>query len=228
MSKAMEHPTKQTRRQRQRVAAEAREAARRRQAQRRTLAYTLGGAGLIAIVVLAVFAFMGGGGGDAGTDRVLPSRPDQVSSSGDPRAEPLAPGDLVPDFSAPGIGGGTVAWSDFAGDPVVMSVWAPWCPHCQVELPIVSRVMQDYPGVAFVTVVTSINDQPGPDAGVFLSDNGITAPTAIDDEVGTIAAALGIQGFPTLYFVDSDGSVVQELEGEVDEATLRELIGSLT
>jgi thiol-disulfide isomerase/thioredoxin len=227
MSKALEHPTKQTKRERQRAAAEEREAVRRRRAQRRTLAYGLGGAGLIAAVVLAVFAFMGGDG-DAGADRVLPSRPDQVSTSGEPRSEPLAAGDPVPEFSAPGIGGGTVGWSDVAGGPAVLSVWAPWCPHCQVELPIVNRVMQDFPGVEFVTVVTSINDQPGPDAGVFLADNGITAPTAIDDEVGTIAAALGIQGFPTLYFVDSDGNVVQELEGEVDEATLRELIGSLS
>src|SRR3990172_4030959 len=154
MSKAMEHPTKQTKRERQRAAAEEREAARRRQAQRRTLAYGLGGAGLIAVVVLAVFAFMGDG--DAGADAVLPSRPDQVSTSGEPRSEPLAAGDLVPDFSAPGIGGGIVGWSDVAGGPVVLSVWAPWCPHCQVELPIVNRVMQDFPGVELVTVVTAI------------------------------------------------------------------------
>jgi thiol-disulfide isomerase/thioredoxin len=134
----------------------------------------------------------------------------------------------VPDFTAPGIGGGTVRWTGAADGPAVISVWAPWCPHCQVELPLLNDVMRDYADVAFLTVVTSIGDSPGPDPWAFLEENGITAPTAIDDSQGTLAAALGIRAFPTLYFVASDGTVVREAEGEVDEDALREMVGSLT
>lgn len=217
---------KLTKRERQRAAAEARTSARKRQEQRRTLAYVLGGVALIAVVVLAVFAFTGGEEPAAGG--VEPSASADVSTSGSPRTSPLEVGDAVPDFSAPGIGGGDVSWSDFDGSPAVLSVWAPWCPHCQVELPLLSQVMQDFPDVSFVTVVTAIGDSPGPDAGAFLEDNGITAPTAVDDGAGTLAQAFGIQGFPTLYFVGSDGAVVQVYEGEVDAETLRAVIGSLT
>ncbi len=238
MAKAMEHknPTKQERR---RAAAEAREAARKRQAQRRTLGYVLGGVALIAVVVLTVLALMGGGDDGAGAVRIQPVAAGQVSTSGSARTEPLAAGETAPSFSAPGfrvvadadsgdlvVQRQPVAWEP--GGPTVISVWAPWCPHCQVELPVLSRVMQDFPNVDFVTVVTSIDQSPGPDAGAFLKQNGITAPTAIDDVDGTLAQAFGIRGFPTLYFIGSDGAVVQELEGEVDEATLRELIGSLS
>jgi thiol-disulfide isomerase/thioredoxin len=228
----------QTKQQRRRAAAEAREEARRRQAQRRALGYILGGVALIAIVVLTVLAFMGGDDG-AGPVRIQPVAAGRVTASGSPRTEPLAAGETVPSFSAPGFRVATdpdtgdlavqrqpVSWEP--GTPTVVSIWAPWCPHCQAELPVLSRVMQDFPGVDFVTVVTSINDSPGPDAGTFLKDNGVTAPTAIDDVDGTLAQAFGIQAFPTLYFVGSDGAVVQELEGEVDEATLRDLIGSLS
>ncbi|HZD17218.1 MAG TPA: TlpA disulfide reductase family protein [Actinomycetota bacterium] len=215
--------TKRTKRERQRAAAEARQRTRRRQEQRRTLGYVLGGLALIAVVVVGVVTLMGGGGGGAG-----PSGSGQISVEGPARAEPLGPGEAMPGFSAPGIGGGAVSWSDVGDRPAVLSVWAPWCPHCQVELPVLDRVMRDFEGVTFVTVVTSIGDAPGPDPAEFLADNGIDAPTAIDDDGGTLASALGIQGFPTIYFVGSDGRVVQEVEGEVDEQTLRQIVGSLT
>lgn len=101
-------------------------------------------------------------------------------------------------------------------------------PHCQAELPVLARVAREHPDVTFMTVVTSIGTSPGPDAGAFMADHGITIPTAIDDTDGTLAAAFGVQGFPTLYFVGSDGVVAQVAEGEVDEELLRQIVGSLT
>ncbi|HSJ50984.1 MAG TPA: TlpA disulfide reductase family protein [Actinomycetota bacterium] len=181
---------------------------------------------LIVFVALAVFALMDGGGGDGETS-VGPSAVGEVSVDGPARpGEPFAVGEAVPGFSGPAIDGGTVRWTDFEG-PTVLSVWAPWCPHCQVELPLLGRVMQDFPEIEFVTVVTSIGTNPGPDAGEFLRENGITAPTLIDDENGTAAAALGIRGFPTLYLVDGEGLVAYMGEGEVGEDELRSLLSTL-
>ncbi|HEX6230076.1 MAG TPA: TlpA disulfide reductase family protein [Actinomycetota bacterium] len=215
--------TKQTtKRERQRAAAEARATARRRQQQRRTLAWALGGIALIAVVVLGVVALMGSEGG--GT----PSGSGQVSAAGPPRSQPLASGDAVPSFSGPAIGGGTVSWSDYAGGPAVVTVWAPWCPHCQTELPILDGVMRSTPDVGFVTVVTWIGDAPGPDPEAFMEENGLTIPTVIDDSTETIATALGVVATPTTFFVASDGTVVQMVEGEIGEDTLRQVIGSLT
>ncbi|HEX6331802.1 MAG TPA: TlpA disulfide reductase family protein [Actinomycetota bacterium] len=227
MSKTTEPIDKQSKRERRRAAAEVREAARRRQAQRRTVAYVIGGLALIAFVALAVFALMEGDDGGQGSS-VGPSAAGKVTVDGPSRqGEPLAVGETVPGFSGPAIGGGTVSWSDFDGRPTALSIWAPWCSHCQVELPVLSRVLGDFPDIGFVTVVTSIGAAPGPDAGEFLRENDITAPTLIDDEGGTAATALGIRGTPTLYLVDADGVVVYAGEGEVGEEGLRELIASL-
>jgi len=215
---------KQSKRVRQRERAEARAAARRHQEQRRRLAIVLGGLALVAVVVLAVMALSS----RSEEEGAGPSTTTQVTAGGGPRTEPLAVGEAVPDFSAPGLAGGTVAWSDYAGEPAVLSVWAPWCPHCQVELPVLDSVMREFPGVGFVTVVTSIGDQPGPAPDVYMRENDLAFPVAVDDANETIAAALGITEFPTLYFVASDGTVAQYLTGEVDEETLREVVGSLT
>ncbi len=213
------HPTKQERR---RSEAERRKAVRLHRERRRRLAYVSGGVALVAALVLVGIGLLG----NEETVGVGPAAPGEVTADA-ARTEPLGPGDAVPGFEAPAIGGGTVRWSDFSGGPVVISVWAPWCPHCQVELPILDRVMEDFPQVSFVTIVTSIGTQPGPAPDVFLAENDLTAPTAIDDEAGTMAAAFGIRAFPSLYFVSSDGTIVRFDEGEVAEAELREIIGSL-
>jgi hypothetical protein len=92
---------------------------------------------------------------------------------------------------------------------------------------VVDRVMKDYPGVGLVTIVTSIDAQPGPAPDEYMLDNNLDFASAVDDGDGTLAAAFGIQGFPTLYFVNSDGTVALQLEGEVDEDTLRRTIDSL-
>ena len=213
----------QTKRERQRARAEAKREAERKAQQRRTLAYALGGVALVAVVVVFVVAFMGGDNGDGAG----PSASGEVTVSGPPREAPLQAGESVPAFTAPDLFGGTVDWNDYAGSPAVLSVWAPWCPHCQVELPILDRVMKDYPGVGLVTIVTSIDAQPGPAPDEYMLENNLDFATAVDDDAGTLGSAFGIQGFPTLYFVNSDGTVAVELEGEVDEATLKATIESL-
>ena len=214
----------QTKRERQRAKAEAKREAERRAQQRRTMSYALGGLALIVVVVIVVVAFMGG----KGDEGVGPSAVGDVTVQGAPLDAPLATGDPVPAYTAPELAGGTVSWDRYAGKPVVLSVWAPWCSHCQAELPVVDRVMQDYPDVELTTIVTSIGAQAGPSPDGFMKDKGLAFPVAVDDEKGTLASAFGIQSFPTLYFVNSDGTVAVQLSGEVEESTLRSTIESLT
>lgn len=214
----------QTKRERQRERAEAKRAAQRKAQQRRTLGYTLGGIAFIAFVVVLVVTLMGGGESAGGG----PSAAGEVTVDGPPRDAQLAPGDAVPSFTAPDLFEGTVAWDDYAGGPAVLSVWAPWCPHCQSELPVVDRVMEGYPDVGWLTIVTAIDAQPGPAPEEYMTDNDLSFPVAVDDDQGTLASAFGIEVFPTLYFVNSDGTVDVTLTGEVDESTLRSTIESLS
>lgn len=215
---------KQTKREHQQARAEAKAAARRRMERRRRLGWVLGIVAVAGVVAIALVAFLGASG-DEGKG---PSGRADVVVAGPARSEPLAPGDLVPDFSAPGLAGGTVAWEAFANRPAVIAVWAPWCPHCQVELPILDRVMRDHPGVGFVTVVTAVGDRPGPSPEGYMRDHGLSFPVAVDDDQGTIAQALGVPVFPQLYFVSSAGTVEVAVSGEVDEASLRDVISKLS
>ncbi|MBI2237704.1 MAG: TlpA family protein disulfide reductase [Actinobacteria bacterium] len=212
---------KRTQKPRRPSKAEIRAAARRR-AQRRNLAYALAAAAVV--VLVAVLVTTTGTGGDGGT----PAPAGQVEVSAGSHAGMLTVGEAIPDFSAPGLDGGRVTWSDYEGSPTVLAVWAAWCPHCQVELPVLDEVSKEFPAVRLVSVVTAIGRQPGPSPREYMRENGLSFPVAVDDADGTLARALGIEGFPTAYYVGSDGTVQQATSGETDRATLRDLFASLS
>lgn len=211
---------KQSRQEPRRLSKAERRALERRRQQRRTLAYALGGVAVIAAIVAVLVTTMGD---ETGNGSPAPSG--QVEVSGPARTSLLGVGEEVPAFSAPAYGGGRVEWT--GGSPAVLSVWAPWCPHCQVELPILARVAADYPDVDLVTVATAVDQQAGPTVEEYMTDNALSFPVALDDADGTLASALGIQGFPTIFFVNTDGTIAQVAEGEVAEEDLRAIIDSL-
>jgi thiol-disulfide isomerase/thioredoxin len=225
-----------TKRERKQVRAAQVRAAERRREQRRTIGYTVAAVAVLGVAVAVILASSGGSGTGG---PIQPSAANEVSISGGPRSAMLAVGDAVPSFSAPGFrmapSGGTytlergpVDWAQYGGTPTVLSIWAPWCPHCQAELPVLSEAVSRYPNVELVTVVTSIGAEPGPTPNGYLADHGLTFPAAIDDAQGTLARALGVQAFPTLYFVRSDGTVAFAQEGEVPSNVLQQELSKLS
>lgn len=73
----------------------------------------------------------------------------------DPQITPLlANGSSAPDFSATTLDGKTVKLTDYAGKVVVLDFWATWCEPCQQELPLISKLSDEYApkGVVFLAV----------------------------------------------------------------------------
>ncbi len=170
----------------------------------------------IAALIGAAIVSTSGGGGGSGTG---PADAAAITVEGRPLSG--QPGEAVPAFSAPALGGGTVAWGDYAGKPAVLAIWAPWCPHCQVEMPVIAKVAAEFPDVPVVTVVTSIGQGSGPTPEEFMQERNLSWPVAVDDGARTIADALGVEGFPTTYFVAADGTVQTAFSGETPEGDLR-------
>jgi len=172
-----------------------------------------------ALVVAAVIGAILLSGGDDGS--VPPSSAPADAVSIDRASGPeLAPGDEVPGFSAPGLDGGTVSWTDSRGTPTVLVVWASWCPHCQAELPVLVPAVQARDGVGLVSVTTAIGENPGPTPEEFLADEGLTLTTAVDDADLTLMRGLGVSSFPTVYYVGADGAVVAVSVGESSADTI--------
>ncbi len=193
------------------------EAERRRKRQRTMI---FGFIGLVALVVLAAVLLTGGGSSDT-----PPSAVGQVTIA--PTSGPVQAGDSIPAFSAPALGGGTMQWSSYAGKPTVLAIWAPWCPHCQAELPRLSASMAAHPDLQLVSVATAIGQEPGPSVAGFLKDHGLSFPVGIDDGQNTILNGLGVNSFPTIFYVDADGKVLQVTTGELTPDQLNAALDQL-
>jgi len=185
----------------------------------------------VAAVVLVAVLVTSGGGGSVGE----PAPPGTVSIT---RASgpPLEPGEAVPDWSAPALdGSGRIRWSDLVGTPTVLTVWAPWCPHCQAELPRLVQALAQHPRVDLVTISTAVERSTAFTSQGYLDSVGLDIPVAIDDANLTLHEGFGVAGFPTVYFVNADGTVQRYAEGEIglqpddsiDPGILEAMLGEL-
>lgn len=104
------------------------------------------------------------------------------------------------------------------GKPVVVNVWASWCPPCRTEAPLLQRAARKYgKDVTFVGVDAKDDLKP---AQAFLRRYKITYPNVMDAAGDDIPTALGLRGFPTTYIFDAKGRLVRTVFGGISEQTL--------
>jgi thiol-disulfide isomerase/thioredoxin len=110
--------------------------------------------------------------------------------------------------------GGKISLSRFEGKPVVVTIWASWCPGCNAEARTLARFAKAHPEAAFIGVDFSDTKE---DARGFYEKYGWEFPSVFDPD-GRIAGELGLQGTPTTIFIDREHREVARIVGETDEA----------
>ena len=104
------------------------------------------------------------------------------------------------------------------GRPVVVNIWASWCPPCRTEAPLLQRAADRYGDrVQFVGV--DAKDDPGP-AAAFLDRYKIRYPNVFDASGSDIPKAMSLRGFPTTYVFDADGKLQRTVFGGISEQSL--------
>lgn len=150
----------------------------------------------------------------------------------EPEREPTAqmprPGELVPDFTLPRLGGGTVTLSQLRGKVVVIDFWATWCPPCRAEMPwLVPMAMRLEPkGVVFIAI--SEDDPPGqvPLVNQFAAQvPGLERFAVLGDP--QIEARYGVDSLPSLFIVDRQGRLVTSAVGAASEQQVVSFIEKL-
>lgn len=112
----------------------------------------------------------------------------------------------------------TVALKRLAeGRPMVINLWATWCPPCIREMPVLEEAQGRYPDVRFVFA----NQREQPETiQRFLEKQGLILDNLYRDTNADLARAVGGNGLPTTLFYRSDGTLVDSHMGELSHATL--------
>lgn len=137
-------------------------------------------------------------------------------------------GFFAPDFSLGLLEGGEVTLSELRGKPVVINVWASWCPPCRAEMPTLEKSYRIYKemGVVVIGVNTTYQDSEK-DAAAFVKEFGLTFPIALDRD-GVVSKNYLITGLPTTFFIDSQGIIRTVIVGgPMSEAVIQTNIEAL-
>ena len=123
----------------------------------------------------------------------------------------------IPDISVRDINGDSVALQDLAGKPLVINLWATWCPPCRREMPVLAAAQQANPHLRFVFV----NQGEGQAlVDKFLTQQQLSLDNNLLDTGGRLGQAVGSLSLPTTLFYSADGLLKNNHLGELSHASL--------
>ena len=130
----------------------------------------------------------------------------------------------LPDVALQRLDGGSTALTELRGKPMVVNLWATWCPPCRREMPALGAAQAANPELTFVFV------NQAEEAAVvarYLDGEGLKLDNVVLDPIRSFARATGVKGYPTTLFYDRSGKLVARHMGELSPAQLRERLAAL-
>ncbi|OLO07537.1 thiol:disulfide interchange protein [Salinicola sp. MH3R3-1] len=133
----------------------------------------------------------------------------------------MAPrGASLPSIPLAALGGSPVVLPTVlqeADRPMVVNLWASWCPPCRREMPMLEQAQQARNDVSFVFV----NQGESVDAiETFLQRESLSLDHLYRDPDMTFGREVGAMAMPTTLYYDADGQLVDTHFGELSRATL--------
>src|SRR5690606_19383793 len=111
----------------------------------------------------------------------------------------------LPDLQLATLDEQPVSLGEYAGRPVVLNLWASWCPPCRREMPVCEQAQAQFPDVAFVLINQGESAQQ---AQAFLESEGLSLTDVLLDPASQAMQTMRSRGLPTTVFFDAQGRQV--------------------
>lgn len=132
-------------------------------------------------------------------------------------------GTRIPDIALYNAVGQPVQLADYEGRPLVINLWATWCPPCRREMPVLQQAQNERDDVVFLFV--NQGESPGT-VTTFLATAGLGLSHVLFDGSGRLAQQVGSSALPTTLFYDARGRLVGSHLGELSRASLARALES--
>ena len=128
----------------------------------------------------------------------------------------------APNFQFTTLTGAKVKIDDLHGSIAVVNFWATWCGPCREEMPLLSRLTQQYAGKKVRFISVSADEDPGNKKNRAKIDRFLAEQKpAMEIWLGADLDSLGRTGLgnilPGTLILDQNGMIVSRIAGEVRE-----------
>lgn len=176
----------------------------------------------VAILVLSVAVLSVGFAGCGGTEDEPPAGEAEATTE-KTEAAPVQqatgvgvePGQTPPAFALPDLSGNEVSLDDFAGQVVVLDLWATWCPPCRKEIPFLVSMYEEYKDQGLAVIGIGLDQGGASVIAPFVEANDVTYTILIGDQ--TVSRDFKVSGIPMTLTIDRDGRVVAKDVGFAPE-----------
>lgn len=110
------------------------------------------------------------------------------------------------------------------GKPLVVNLWATWCPPCRREMPVLAAAQQRQDGIVFAFANQA---ESGEQVGTYLQRDRIRLSNVLLDPGKALGLAVGSTALPTTLFYDRRGKLVDVHLGPLSAASLEAKLAPL-
>ncbi|MGB6132967.1 MAG: TlpA disulfide reductase family protein [Acidobacteriaceae bacterium] len=146
---------------------------------------------------------------------------DEMAADADPYSTPLN-GTQASNFTLQDLSGKEVSLSSYKGKPLVVDFWATWCGPCQIEIPWLEKLQDQYASQGLTIIGISADDLDKDDPAKLFTEKReisdfatkmhINYPVLLDADA--IADSYGgVDSLPTTFFIDRTGKIVASTVG---------------
>ena len=123
----------------------------------------------------------------------------------------------VPDSKIKMLNGRYAQLSDFNEDgPMIINFWTTWWPFCERQLAYLDQLNSNFSETGLKVLAVNVNkpqilNQVRP----YINKRKYRFDVSVDPR-GKLAKQFGVKGFPSLYLVDKDGTIIHKSDGYED------------
>jgi thiol-disulfide isomerase/thioredoxin len=134
------------------------------------------------------------------------------------------PSTPMPNLALENIKGGSTFLTAFTGKPVVVNLWASWCPPCRREMPMMAEMAAARGDVTFLFV--NQGERRTTIEG-YLNKERLTLSNVLLDARMDVPRHYAMPGLPVTLFIGADGKLRSVDVGEISREALTDAISRL-
>lgn len=129
----------------------------------------------------------------------------------------------LPQLTLRNAAGESVQLADYQGKPLVINLWATWCPPCRREMPALQNAQSERDDVVFLFVNQA---ESASTVARFIAEQRLKLRNVLFDGGGQLAQHVGSMALPTTIFYNADGRLIGSHLGELSNASLAHFLDS--